>query len=245
MNHQFKRKFIKYFILISILGILAVVVSLSMKGIEKQNNLIDFYPTSKLAFGKGISFVEYRDDRKIYSVSIDSFFIERARLGPFAIGPLNIAHLNKVAIDLYLGDNESRSKEKLEDKTTEKNLLSLEKPISDIKKNLPLQIKKVKRIELKDISLNLWENERRIFRISSDSATVDRKTGDIVFTGHATMETDENGKLQSYRIRWDRKTHLFKVMDPYYLIKNGRKTEGKGIETDYLLERISNVASQK
>ncbi len=244
---KFKQKFllIRFLILFLILGVISYIIfSISSRKSSKQYSE-RFETSSKFAFAKGISFVEYHGDRKVYSVSIDSLFIERAKLGPFAIGPLFIAHLNKVVIDLYLDGNKSGTKETSKRKTAEDHLPSFEKPISDIRKNLPLQFKKVKGFELKGISFNLWKNEKNIFTISSDSATIDRKTGDIVFTGHATMDSGDNGKLQSHRIRWDRKTHLFKILDPYYLIKDGRRTEGKGIQTDFLLTQITPIVSQK
>ncbi len=199
---------------------------------------------SRLAFAKGISFVEYRGDRKVYKVSIDSLLVEKTRFGPFAINPLRVATLNKVAIDLYTIDDDLPLAEQLSGKMREEKL-DLEKPVLDIRKNLPSEFRKVRRIELKEISITLWKNDEKVFRISSDSATIDRQTGDVVFTGHANLEAGENGRLQSHRIRWDRKTHLFKVTDPFYLFRDGKRTEGKGVETDYMLRRISYISAPK
>jgi hypothetical protein len=239
-----RMKVIKILILLSITGIL-VITFLFIYYWKEQNQLIKRLKSNhKLAYGKGISFVEYRGDKKVYFVSIDSFSMERARLGPFAIGPLHIAHLDKVNIDLYLDGIESRSEKERMGEKGEEGILDFENPISNIKKNLPLQIKKVKGIKLKDISINLWKNEKRIFRILSDTATVDRETGDIIFTGHANMDANENGKLISHRVRWDRKSHLFKVADPYYFMRDGKKTEGAGIETDYLFQRMNQLVSK-
>jgi hypothetical protein len=241
-----RMKVIKILILLSIIGIL-VITFLFIYHWKEQSQLIkQLKPNSKLAYGKGISFVEYHGEKKVYSVSVDSFSIERARIGPFAIGPLRMAHLNKVNIDLFLEGIESGlGKEKMEEKSDVKGILDFENPISNIKKNLPIHIKKIRGIRLEGISINLWENEKKIFRISSDTATVDRETGDIIFTGHATMDAGEKGNLISYRIRWDRKSRLFKVTDPYYLTKDGKRMEGIGIETDYLFKKITNLISKK
>ncbi len=251
MKLKQKYSLVRLLILFLILGIVSYIIfSISSHKSLKQINENFEETSSKLAFAKGISFIEYHGDKKVLAVSIESFSIERARLGPFAIGPMHIAYLNKVAIDMYMDENGLKIDDKMEKnffekKSMEDNKPDIEKPISEIRKNLPSQFRKVKGIEFKEVSLNLWKNEKRIFRIWSDSATIDRQTGDIVFTGHANMDAGENGRLQSHRIRWDRKTHLFKVMDPFYLIKNGKKTEGKGIETDYLMKKISYIGSTK
>lgn len=205
--------------------------------------------SSKLAFAKGISFVEYHGDKKVYSVSIDSFYIERARIGPFAIGPFHIAYLTKVVIELYQegidskfggGEIQPGQTQQVENKD---EFLNLDQTLMDIRKKLPGGAKKVKGVEIKDVSISLWKGRERIFKISSNSASVDRKTRNIVFTGQAILEAGNNGKLISHRIQWDRKTRLFRVTDSYYLIKNDKRTEGKGIETDYLLKKISYIPS--
>jgi hypothetical protein len=246
MDFLKRKTFIKILILISISSILVVTFLFLFHRKEMSQSIEELKLSPKLAYGKGISFVEYHGDKKVYSVSIESFSIERARLGPFAIGPLHIAHLTKVNIDLFLDGIESRlEKEKIEGKDEEEGKLDFENPISNIRKNLSLHIKKVRGIKLKDISINLWKNEKKVFRISSDTATVDRETGDIIFTGHATMDSGEKGNLISHRIRWDRKSRLFKVTDPYYFTKHGKKTEGTGIETDYLFQRMNQLVSKQ
>jgi len=238
MEFPRKRVAVKILILLSIFGILFVTFLSLFYGKKDSYLSKELTPSSKLAYGKGISYVEYHGDKKVCSVSINSFSVERARLGPFAIGPLHIARLNKVTVDLYLDGMDSRL-ENIKEKILESGKIDFEHLISNIKKNLSIQIKKIKGIKIDKISLNLWENEKRVFRISSDTATVDHKTGDLIFTGHAIMDAGQNGKLQSYRIRWERKTRLFKVIDPFYLIKDGKRMEGKGIETDCLLKRIN------
>lgn len=256
MNFQQKRTAIKILIASLMIGIV-IFAFFTVKWRGRSYFIQGFKPSSKLAYMKGISFVEYHGDKKVYAVSIDSFSVERARIGPFAIGPLHVAHLNKVNIDLYLDGVESRldkEKPRLDKERPkldkEKSGLDKEKgadlsekdfanPISSIRKNLPSQLKKIKRIEVSDISANLWRNEQKVFQISSDTATVDRKTGDILFVGHASMDAGENGKLIAYRIRWDRKTHLFRIIDPYILTKGKETREGNGIETDYLFTRVT------
>lgn len=236
MQYRRKKKVIKIILFLLILGILVGTFSLLFFSQKKHVPSSEDFKSSKLAYGKGISFVEYHGEKKVYAVSIGAFSVERARLGPFAIGPLHVAHLNKVNVDLYLNGIETKSnREKLDFGTL----------VSNIKRNLPLQIKKIKGFKLEKVSFNLWENERRIFRISSDTATVDSETGDIIFTGHATMDAGEKGNLISHRIQWDRKTHFFKVIGAYYLMRDGKRTEGKEIETDYLLQKITQLVSKK
>jgi hypothetical protein len=246
MEFRPKRLAIKILLLLSILGILGGTFLFFLNQRKEKEISEEFTPSSKLAYGKGFTIVEYYGDRKVYSVSIDSFSIERARLGPFAIGPLRVAQFDKVNVDLYLDTLESMlGGKKAGDDRLKKELMDLESPISNIKKNLPFQAKQIRGIKFRDISFNLWRNEKRIFRISSETATLDSKTKDLIFTGHATMDAGKNGNLISYRIRWDRKTRFFRVTDPYYLIKDGNRVEGRGIETDYLFKKVTYLTSNK
>jgi len=245
MKFRQKRRVVKISLFLLILGILVGTFFLFIS--QKKYILTSEESTSsKLALGKGISFVEYHGDKKVYSVSIDSFSIESSRIGPFIIGPLNMAVLNKVTVDLNLDEIEPKlDKERLQEKGAEGGIPNFENPILNIKKNLPLQGKKIRVFRLKDITFNLWRKGEKIFRISSDTARVDRKMGDLIFEGHATMNAGENGNLISHRIRWNRKTHLFGTTDRYVLTKNETKKEGEGIETDYLFKRINYRPSNK
>lgn len=246
MKLDWKRKFIKWLLLFSIVIMVVGVFAVFLLQRDATRQSKEFQLSSEMASGKGISLFESHGDKKVYRVTIDTFSANRAKLGPFAIGPMIVANLSKVTVDLYLegieSKLESQKKEKGEGKITEWVTLDLEGPISNIRKNLPSKIKIVK---LTDISFNLWKNEKRIFTISSDTATIDRKTGDIIFTGRVNMDSSENGNLISHRIRWDRETGLFKIIDPYILTKRGKKMEGKGIKIDYSLKKVIKLVSKK
>ena len=241
-----KRTALKILIILLFIGVLvATFLSLSVRR-EGPRISKELKSPSKLFFGKGISFVEYRGDRRIYSASIDSVSIERAKLGPFAIGPLHVAHLNKVSVDINLDeiepllDREGGGNEGEAGKS-----LGFENPIAKIKEKLPPEARKIRALDIKDVSINLWEKEQRILRISSDTATIDRNSGDLIFAGHATMDAGENGKLVSHRIRWNRTTRLFRVTDAYIFTKNGKQVEGEGMETDYLFKRTNDQLLNK
>jgi len=241
-----KRTAPKILIILLFIGVLiATFLSLSVPR-EGPRILKGLKSPSGLFFGNKISFVEYHGDRRIYSASIDSVSIDRAKLGPFAIGPLHVAHLNKVAIDLNLDEIEPiLDKERVEKQGGEGKLVDFGNPISKIKEKLPPEARKIRALDIKDVSINLWEKEQRILRISSDTATIDRNSGDLIFAGDATMDAGENGTLISHRIRWNRTTRLFRVTDPYIFTKNGKKVEGEGIETDYLFRRMNDRLSNK
>ncbi len=247
MNFKRKNLRTRILILFSAMGVLTITVLFFIKSKEDNQGLKGFRPTSKLAYAKGIIFSEYRGEKKVYSVTIDSFSVERARVGPFAFGPLRVAQFDKVNIDLYLdairSDQEEASATK--DSGTEVELPEFETPISNIRKNLPAELKKVRALKLKDHSLNLWRNGERIFKISSDTAEFDQKTRDLIFVGHVLMDSGGNGKLLSHRIRWNSKTRLFRAGGPYLLTKNGEKREGSGIEVDYLFRRIDYQAAKE
>ena len=246
MNFLQARRLVKILILFLILAIL-VVTFLSLSRRKEDSHLLKglkFF--SKLGYANGISFVEYRGDKKIYAVSIDSFSVERASFGPFAIGPLIVAYINNLNVDLYGDGMKFTSDTKTsEEKSAMGGILDFETPISNIRKNLPPQAKSIKAIKINKLSISLWNDEKRIFRISSDAAAVDRKTGDLIFTGHAIMDGGENGNLVSHRIRWDKKTRLFNINDPFILTKGNNRTEGAGIETDFLFNRINYRSSNE
>jgi hypothetical protein len=246
---DFKRKSIgiRILILLSALGILAITIIFLVKNREYTQALKGFRTASKLAYAKGISFTEYRGEKKVYSVSIGTFSVERSRLGPFAIGPLRVARFDKVKVDLYLDAIESKE-ENPDTKNghgLEEDLPDFENPISNIRKNLPAELKKIRGFTIKDLSLNLWKNGEKIFMISSDTGEFDQKTRDLIFVGHAMIDSGGNGKLLSHRIRWSSKTRLFNAGGPYLLTKNGEKREGSGIEVDYLFRKIHYQTSRK
>jgi hypothetical protein len=195
--------------------------------------------SDKLASAEGWKISHYRGNKKVYQASIESFSIERAKLGPFAIGPLQVAHFKKVVIDFYAeGLLSYADADKAPSKLGTFGIDALEGPLADIKKNLLFRSRKIGIMDIMGISLNLWESEKRVFKISSDRATIDRQTGDIIFTGHASLESAENGSIISYRMRWVKKTSLFRIKDPFIFTKGDKKREGRELETDYLLKKI-------
>jgi hypothetical protein len=188
-----------------------------------------------LASGERWKITQSNGNKRVYQASIDSISIERAKLGPFAIGPLHVAHLNRVAIDFYA--------EGLADRISSQSgtfgIDILENSLADIKNDGFFRSRKIKILDIKDISLNLWDREKQVFGISSDQATVDRQTGDILFIGHASLHAAENGNIISHRIRWIRKTSLFRINDPFIWTKGAITKEGRELETDYLLQKVT------
>ncbi len=239
MDSKRKRRLAKILILASILGISVITALFLLAHRKHAEPTGPFRSASKLAYAKGISFTEYRGEKKVYSVKIDTFSVERARLGPFAIGPLRIAQFNKVNVDIYLDGIESKDQKPgaTNEGGRDGDLLDFENPISRIKENLPGELKKIRGFKVKDVSVSLWKNDERVFRISSDAADFDQKTRDLIFAGHAMIDSGKNGKLLSHRIRWNSKTRLFRAAGPYLLEKDGRR-EGAGIEVDYLFRQV-------
>jgi hypothetical protein len=245
MNLRQKRGPLRILVLLLIFAILVITSLLLFTG-RKETHPSKVFRDSKLAYAKGVSFTEYRGEKKVYSVSIDTFSIERARLGPFAIGPLRVAHFNKVDLDFYLEAIESKEDNRNAGHSPEKEEFpELDNLLLNLREKLPAQLKKVRGMRLKDLSFNLWKNDKKICRIASDTAEFDRETRDLVFAGHATLDSGENGMLISHRIRWSRKTRLFLAEGSYRLTKNGEKREGTGIEVDYLFRRVNEMSFKK
>ena len=180
----------------------------------------------------------------MYEASVERFSVERAKVGPFAIGPLQVARFQNVAIDFFAEGLPGEADAPRPPARREPfGIHALEGPLADMRKELLFRGRKIGVLDIMGISLNLWEKGRRTFRISSDRATMDRKTGDLIFTGHASLDAAENGRLIAHRIRWDKKTSLFRVRDPYILTIGNEKKEGRGLETDYLLKKVTAKAA--
>lgn len=238
-------------LLISIILALSLTVGVGiwwyLSGAYRLGKIHQSHSSDQLASAEGWKISHSRGGKKVYDASIERFSLERAKLGPFAIGPLQVAHFKKVAIDFY---SEGLLSNDVADKTASKprtfGIDALEGPLADIKKELLFRSRKIGILDIMGISLNLWENEKRVFNISSDRATIDRKTGDLIFTGHAFLDAAENGSIIAYRIRWVKKTSLFHIKDPYILTKGNQKREGRELEADYLLKKVRfNVKGQE
>ena len=195
--------------------------------------------SEKLASAEGWKISRFNGNKKIYDASIERFSVERAKMGPFAIGPLHVAHLKNVVVDFYaegLYPVAEANKDPSQRCTFIAN--SMKASLIDIKNEPVFRSRKIKILDIEGISLNLWEKDKRVFRISGDQATVDRQTGDIIFAGHASLDADGNGSVISHRIRWVKKTSLFRINDPYIMTQGKSKKEGRVLETDYLLKSV-------
>jgi hypothetical protein len=245
-------------------------------------------PSDKLASIQGWKIHRSNGNTTVYRGSIESFTIERAKLGPFAIGPLRVARLQKVVIDFYLEgllsnpgpakrpanisnaepekhpskrSNAQSAKDlsRIPPAEPQKSLSkisageparhpskietfgidTLEGPLTDIQSGLFYRSSTTRIVEITGICLNLWAGEKRVFKISSDHARIDRQTRDLVFIGHASLDAAENGSIISHRITWVRKTSLFRIKDPFVLTKAAETKEGTELETDYQLKTIN------
>jgi hypothetical protein len=192
------------------------------------------YSSHTLSSGEAWKITQYDGNKRVYQASIESISIERAKLGPFAIGPLHVAHLNRVVIDFYAEGLAGQDPYKPDAFRID----MLENSFAGMRNDPFFRSKKIKILDIKDISLNLWDREKRVFGISSDRATIDRQTGDVIFIGHASLRSAEDRSVISHRVRWVRKTSLFSIKDPFILTQGNKKKEGRELETDYLLKKI-------
>jgi hypothetical protein len=192
------------------------------------------YPSHILASGEGWVITQSNGNKRVYQASIKSISIERARLGAFEIGPLHVARLDKVAIDFYVEGLASKALYSPDAFGIE----ILENSLADIKKDRMFRNQNIRILKIKDITLRLWDKDTKVFGISSDQATIDRQTGDILFVGHASLHAGSSGSVIAHRIRWVRKTSLFRITDQFILRKGSVVKEGRELETDYLLEKV-------
>ncbi|MBN2321114.1 MAG: hypothetical protein JXR49_18690 [Acidobacteria bacterium] len=226
-----------------VLGILIIVCAgvilwnLFQGSLLKSNSSMEHSDTSEDSEGFELSYS--KGNRKVYRASIGSFAVNKAKLGPFAIGPLNVARIENVTIDMY---TEGLLSEADQDRNNSKldtfRIDHLESLFGKIKENAVFRRRKIGIVDVNEISLNLWEAEKKVFNISSDRLTMDRRTGDVIFTGHASLDAAENGSIIAHKIRWVRKSSLFRIEDAYILTRGNDRKEGNGLETDHLLKKI-------
>ncbi len=270
-------------LLLSILIALILTVSLatlwSLLRSHRLRSTLESHPSDKLASIQGWKIRRSNGNTTVYEGSVDSFSVERAKFGPFAIGPLHVARLKTVTIDFYLEgllstksnpeperppstrsntepqkppskranpepakdlSNPSDAEAKTHPSAREIfKIEALEGPLADIQNGLFHRSRIPRVVEITGICLNLWAGGKKVFRISSDHARIDRQTRDIVFIGHASLDAAENGNIISHRITWVRKTSLFRILDPFILTKADQTKQGKELETDYQLKTIS------
>ncbi len=254
-------------ILLSILIVLFLTVCVatfwSLLKSYRLRSTPEFNHSARLVSNEGWKIHRSYGNTTIYEGSIDSYHLERATLGPFAIGPLHVARLQRVMIDFYLegllynsepekhpstksnpGSGKDLSKrsnagpEKHPSTKETFRIDTLQGPLADIQKGLFYRSRTTTILEINGICLNLWAGKKRVFRISSDHATIDRQTGDVVFVGHASLDAAENGSIISHRITWVKKTSLFRIKDHFILTKADETKEGRELETDYQLKTM-------
>jgi len=259
-------------ILIALILTVCVATFWSLLTSYRLRNAPESHPSDRLASIQGWKIHRSNGNTTVYQGSIESFSIERVKLGPFAIGPLRVARLQKVVIDFYLEgllsnaepakhSSKSSNAQPVKDLSTISppdphkisaaapakppsmmesfRIDTLEGPFADIQNGLFYRGRTTRIVEITGVCLNLWAGEKRVFRISSDHARIDRQTRDIVFIGHASLDAAENGSIVSHRITWVRKTSLFRIKDPFILTKADETKEGRELETDYQLKTIS------
>jgi len=233
-----RKKFLLSFLLAVLLTVCAGTLW-SLLNWYRLQRTPQVHPSDKLASTTGWKIYRSSGNKKVYQASVETFSIERARLGPFAIGPLQVARLQKVVIDFYAeGLLSDPGADGDPSKSDTFKIDTIEGPLADIRNDLLHRSRKIGILDIDGISLNLWQREKRIFGISSDRATIDRKTGDVIFIGHASLDAAENGSIISHRITWVRKTSLFRINDPFILAKADERKEGRELETDYLLKKV-------
>lgn len=184
--------------------------------------------------------------KKLYDASIESFSTNRAQLGPFEIGPLHVLHLKNTTLDFYSEGLAALEQESRHSARIGNTLIkALESSFADLKNEPLFRSRKIKILDMEGVRLNLWEKGKQVFAISSDTATMDRATGDLIFVGHVVLDAKENGRLISYRARWIKQTSLFRIDDAFILTQGNNKREGRGVETDYLLKDVSYQAKKR
>ena len=196
--------------------------------------------SDSISSAEGWKISRMHGNNKLYDASIESFSVERAKMGPFTIGPLHIARLKNVVLDFHAEGLLSLAAARK--RSTESGISmadALQDSFADIRSEPVFRSRKIRILDIERVALSLWEGEKRAFRISSDQATADRRTGDIIFIGHASLDAGENGSVIAYRIRLVKKTSLFRIDDAFILTRSGKKTEGRGLETDYRLKKIT------
>jgi len=190
---------------------------------------------------KGISLSEHKMGQLVYSVKIGSFKIKRKKIGFFKIGLIKVAHLDDVVFTINLDNLDENFQENSSPNSSGKDKSSANfiKNVLNSEQAKPLQLDKVKEVQINNLTVKIVDSEGPISVISSKRAGINLLKHKLVLQGEVKIASRERGTLTCKELYVSGTDQKFKTDSPYSLLVNNRVYKGKGLETNYLLEGIN------
>lgn len=190
------------------------------------------YSYSEGMSAKGISSVEFKDNRKIFELETDQIKISKKKVGVFRIGFLKIAEINKLKINCYLDPDTQDSTE---------NILNFDRVLFNNNALKSLSLDSIREIKIKNIEINLFKKDELISSIKSDSAGIGFYKKGFVFSGNVFIRSN-NRSLNTQSILWLKDKNQFNTTDNFLLTTDASIIKGKGLSCDYMLDDIHFVS---
>ena len=194
---------------------------------------------------KDLSFNEYENNEKLFSVKIGSLNVKRAKIGGFLkIGFWKVAELNDVVFNVnekYIMPNKipsgsssinQRSSINQQGKTSP-NLIN---HIANNEQMVPLKMNKVKEIKFSNLTMNVIRDKEIVSTISSTYARIDSQKKKLILEGQVKISTGNKEALTCSEMYFMGQDKEFNIEGLYVLTVGNKVYKGKGMKTNYLLE---------
>lgn len=199
------------------------------KGLAKINY-------SKDMFASGLSFTEFKDTQKTFSLKANTIEISKKKIGFLRMGFFKAAKINGLKINLYFNPDGEKS---IEDS------IDFEQYLLNNESIKTLRLNNIKELKIEDIEINFFQNEQRVSSIKSDQASIAFYTKDFIFSGNVSIFSGNEKILQSQSLRWINEKKQFITTDAYQLKTDAFLFEGKGMSCDYMLDDIHFLSEPK
>lgn len=233
----------------SLLGLIIILALTGYTLVGKDRNSVAIYRRPELSFpencvAQGLRLDEELEGKRVFSLKVDTIRILGKKAGFLRLGFWKVARLENVCLDFYQqadGNREQKTPAGLPATNGRyghgfPDLFDLFAGDDGLK--LP-RLDGVKGIEMSNIKLRIHRAGKIILALSSDKAEINPHAKELIFQGNVRIASGKSRLLETGEIRWLRDEKKFRTTDRYRVKTQGGIMEGKGLEADYLLEKIA------
>jgi hypothetical protein len=244
-----KHRLLEVLLLSSILLILATVAYLSYNhysaGLEHSApNPAISGSEQVLHEMRGLSVDSWAKDRKLLTVKAERFSIEKRKFGFFRFGLMKVVHMTDSRIELYDFFTGSSDNPHPAD--------NVEKPELDqllvdslLKQTVPhSSLKGISAIEMKPVSLRIYDQKRVLTRINADSLFIGSRKGSVAFHGNVSVEAP-SGVLTTEELVLLPRQALLETHQYFKLKTLEKEFEGYHLVTNLLLNKLPEYSQHK
>ena len=186
------------------------------------------------AFATGLSYVEYKENKKIVSFKLDEFEITKQKIGYFRIGFFKIAKMKGVEFNFFLDTPEKESVQMALSNTE----FDLQKHFTDSDIIKMLKIDKIKGLEIKNIVINIFQGDTLFSSLKSNYARLDYNEKHLIFSGDVVLNVANGKSLRCNTLKWLTHNSRLSTNGTYEFKQNGSVRRGRVIECDFFLNNI-------